>query len=133
MTSEEYKSLRMIYQPLLEPVAGSGALVPSDDDANSAQAHSHDQIEGLLERRRTLTPLQNGEEVLAKWPDDRLYHACVVVEVLKGELRGKYRVQERRSSSKVAVVNREDIVNAEQAFEKYNSKCARVSFCSSKV
>jgi hypothetical protein len=126
MTSEEYQVLRMSYQPLLEPVAGASSLVASDDDANSARGLSHDQIEGLLERRRTLSPLQVGEEVIAKWPDNRLYRTSTVAEVLKGESRGKYRVQDVKSKNTV-LVNREDIVNGEHAFEKcVNPKCARV-------
>jgi hypothetical protein len=131
MHSEEYRSLRGTYQPLLEPVDGSGSLIANDEDGNAMRPHSYDLIEGLLERRRTLPALQVGQEVLAKWPDDHLYHQCVVIEALRHEQTGKYRCEDAKSKNS-AVVNREDILTSDQSIDMLTPSKGvqvRLSFC----
>ena len=124
LTSDEYRVLRDKYQPLLEPVQGTNSLVASDDCQNSALAQGTCEIEGLLERRLTMSKLTVGEQVLAKSADDCFYFPSKVVKVLGG---GKYSV-ENNKNKQLSDQYREDIITCVQAFDCCVGNCKNVIF-----
>ncbi|CAF0714125.1 unnamed protein product [Brachionus calyciflorus] len=90
--SKEYLELKSRYQPLLQP---------SNDYLSAINSETND----FINMRKSLPTLKNGDEVLAKWPDDCLYYPSVVRDYI-----GDYKYKVENNLRAVKIITREDLI-----------------------
>lgn len=97
---EEYKQLKLKYQPILQPSNGPNPMI--------GDFHS----ELFLSMRRELGKLRVGDKVLSRWPDDGWYYPSVVRDYKRSRDdndESRYKVENKLGA--VKFVFREDLIH----------------------